>query len=105
MPGILDKKKLHINKADGKPWPQPDVPVENAWDDMKQLLQQSPAAPAAGAGSKIAKVKRFNPFVAGTGIVIIVAVLTYVIATKKEHTPSEKLLYSSDSTPRADTLQ
>jgi transmembrane sensor len=105
MPGILDKKKLHIKKADGKSLPKPDVPVENAWDNMKQLLQQSPAAPAAESGSKIVKAKRFNPFVAGTGIVITVAVLTYVIATKKEHTRPPKLLYSSDSTPRADTLQ
>lgn len=105
MPGTLDKKKLHINEAGGKPYPEPDVPVENAWNNMKQLLQQTPAAPAAKSALKTGKAKGFKPFIAGTGIAITVTVLTYVIATKKEQTSSPKLVYASDAIPRADTLQ
>jgi len=105
MPGTLDKKKLHINEAGGKPYPEPDVPVNNAWENMKQLLLQSPVVPATKPKLRIFKAKGFKPFIAGTGIAITVTVLTYVIAIKKEQTPSSKLLHSSDVVPKADTLQ
>ncbi len=46
MPGTLDKGKLHNNKSGGENYPEPDIPVEDAWNNMKELLQQAPASPS-----------------------------------------------------------
>jgi ferric-dicitrate binding protein FerR (iron transport regulator) len=104
----LDKKKLHINKENGNGYPEPDVPVEAAWDNMKQLLQYVPAVPAAKSRFRFGKGGNISPFLAGAATAItvsVISVLIYVIAIKKEKPASSQILYNSDPVPRTDTLQ
>ena len=36
----MNKKNLHINQEDKKPYPEPDVPVDFAWQEMKRILNE-----------------------------------------------------------------
>ena len=100
----LDKKKLHINEANDKSYPEPDVPVQDAWDNMKQLLLQAPASPASGSGFKQGIGKGLSKFMVGAGAVVTVSVATYFITAKKEKTTSPQVTYNSESLPAIDTL-
>ncbi|HEY1201780.1 MAG TPA: DUF4974 domain-containing protein [Niastella sp.] len=97
----MDKKKLHINEA-GNSYPEPDVPVEDAWDSMKQLLQHAPA-PAASK-SILGKGKLLSKIIAATGSVVIVSSVIYMIATKKETPEIPQVKQTTEATPLRDTL-
>jgi FecR-like protein len=98
----LDKKKLHINEAGSKNYPEPDVPVQDAWNSMKQLLQQSPAAPSSQ--SVAGKSKLLTKIIAATGSVVIVSTIIYIIATKKEKPETPPVKQATVVTPHRDTL-
>jgi ferric-dicitrate binding protein FerR (iron transport regulator) len=104
----LDKKKLHINKANGKNYPEPDVPVQDAWENMQQLLQQ---VPAAESGFRTGKGKGFRHlgkglrhFIYPAGTLVIVSAIVYVVSVKKEPVTSSQKNYNSETIPKADTL-
>lgn len=102
MQSKVDNKNLH-NNASGQPFPEPDVPVEDAWNSMKQLLQHAPTAPGTRPGFSFGKgVTRFW---AGTGLVAIISVITYVVAIKKEKPASQQVHYTSDTTARANKVK
>jgi hypothetical protein len=103
MPETLDKKKLPVNKAGDKTYPEPDIPVEDAWNNMKQLLQQAPAAPASQSGLSAGKGKLFWG-AAGTGMVAIVALITYVTVGKKDKPVPAQTTTISNIAPKSDTL-
>src|SRR5690349_1346734 len=84
-------------------YPQPDVPVEDAWNNMQQLLQQAPAAPASRPGFSFGK--GVSKFIMGTGIAAIVSVIIYVVAIKKEKPASSQTHSSSGASPSVDTLK
>lgn len=100
----MDKEKLHIDEAKGKNYPAPDVPVQEAWNSMKELLGQAPAAPASHSGFKNWMGKGAGKLMMGSGAVVIVAVVTFFITTKKQLPPSPKVTYVSDHYPAVDTL-
>jgi hypothetical protein len=107
MPETLDKKKLPKNEGGDNTYPEPDIPVEDAWDNMKQLLQQAPVAPGGKSALSAGKGKLFWG-AAGTGMVAIVALTTYVSVGKKE-TEKDKpapaqTIHNSNKTPKIDTL-
>ena len=97
----MDKKKLHINEA-GNNYPQPDVPVEDAWNSMQQLLQQAPAPStpksALGKGKLLAKI------IAATGSVVIVSFVIYMAAANKETSETQQMKQTTEALPRRDTL-
>jgi ferric-dicitrate binding protein FerR (iron transport regulator) len=98
----LDKKKLHINGS-GNNYPEPDIPVDDAWNNMQQLLQQAPAAPASK--SVLAKGKLLSKIIAATGGVVIVSSVIYMIAIQKEGTETPKQVQqTTEVTPQRDTL-
>lgn len=97
----MDKKKLHINEA-GNHYPEPDVPVEDAWDSMKQLLQQAPAPSASK--SALGKGKLLGKIIGATGSVVIVSSIIYMIATKKETPKAPPAKQTIEPTPHRDTL-
>ncbi|MCS3797380.1 DUF4974 domain-containing protein [Niastella sp. OAS944] len=97
----MDKKKLHINEA-GNSYPEPDVPVEDAWHNMKQLLQQAPAPSASKSG--LGKGKLLGKIIAATGSVVIVSAVIYMIATKKETPETPPVKQTIEATPHRDTL-
>ncbi len=84
MPGTLDKGKLHNNESGGKNYPEPDIPVEDAWNKMKELLQQAPASPSGLEQVKgiTGKSRILGKLLAATGSVVIVASIIYVVANK-----------------------
>jgi ferric-dicitrate binding protein FerR (iron transport regulator) len=100
----LDKKKLHINEASNKSYPEPDVPAQDAWDNMQQLLLQAPAAPASASGFKAGIGKGLSQFMVGAGALATVSLITYVAIKKKDHTTSSQVTYNSDRFPTIDTL-
>jgi ferric-dicitrate binding protein FerR (iron transport regulator) len=101
MLSTVDKKKLHMNEPDHKNYPEPDVPVQDAWENMQQLLQQ---VPAAEPGLRTGKGKGLRHFMYPAGALVIVSVIVYVISLKKEHAASSQITYNSQTTPRTDTL-
>jgi hypothetical protein len=98
----LDKKKLHINEAGNKNYPEPDIPVEDAWNSMEQLLQQPPAAPASQ--SVLGKSKLLTKIIAATGSVVIVSTIIYMIATNKEKPETPPVKQTTEAMPHRDTL-
>ena len=98
----MDKKKLHLNEAGSKSYPEPDIPVENAWDSMKQLLQHAPAAPASHTA--LAKGKLLGKIIAATGSVVIVSSIIYMIATNKEKPAPARVVPVKEATVQTDTL-
>jgi hypothetical protein len=94
----LDKKKLHIDEANDKNYPEPDVPVQDAWEQMKQLLLQAPAAPVSKPGFR-PPGKGFARFMVVAGAVATVSLAVYVATGKKEHVTPSQVTYTKDSTP------
>jgi ferric-dicitrate binding protein FerR (iron transport regulator) len=93
-----------MDQAGDKNYPEPDVPVQEAWENMQQLLQ-SPVAPA-GSGMGAAG-KRPGKFMlgAGAGALVIVSMIIYFVTTKKEGAkPSPQITYYSERFPKLDTL-
>jgi len=102
MPETLDKKKLPHNEAGSNNYPEPDIPVEEAWNSMKQLLQHAPAAPASK--SVLGKSKLLTKIIAATGSVVIVSTIIYLIATQKEKPETTRAMPVNETRPPADTL-
>jgi ferric-dicitrate binding protein FerR (iron transport regulator) len=101
----LDKKKLHIDAANGKSYPQPDVPVQEAWNNMKELLGQGPAAaPASHSGFKQWIAKSAGKLMMGAGAIIVALVVTWFVNKKEQLRPSPKVTYNSKRYPAVDTL-
>lgn len=102
MPETLDKKKLPINEAGSNNYPEPDIPAEDAWNSMKQLLQHAPAAPASK--SVLGKSKLLTKIIAATGSVAIVATIIYMAATQKEKPETAAPIVVGDTRHPTDTL-
>ena len=102
MPETLDKKKLPNNEAGNNNYPEPDIPVEAAWNSMKHLLQQTPAAPASK--SVLGKSKLITKIIAATGSVIIVSTIIYMIATQKEKPKTAEAVPVSETRHSSDTM-
>ena len=100
----LDKKKLHSSEANNKSYPEPDVPVQDAWNNMQQLLLQAPAAPASGSGFKAGIGKGLSKLMLGAGAVAVISVVAYFITAKKEQTTPSSVTYNSKNLPTNDTL-
>jgi ferric-dicitrate binding protein FerR (iron transport regulator) len=97
----LDKKKLHTDGAKGNNYPEPDVPVQEAWNSMKELLSQ---APASHSGFKSRLPKGAAKLVIGSGAAVIAAIITFIVTTKEQLSPALKVTYKSDRYPAIDTL-
>jgi hypothetical protein len=102
MPETLDKKKLPDNEAGSNNYPEPDIPVEDAWNSMKQLLQQAPAAPASK--SVLGKSKLLTKIIAATGSVVIVSTIIYMMAIPKEKPETAGAIPVSETRHQTDTL-
>ena len=93
----MDKKKLPINEAGNKRYPEPDVPVQEAWENMQQLLLQTPAIPAKASGFKKWIGKGMGKLILGAGVVATVSVITLVAIKKKEQKTVTPVTYTKDS--------
>ncbi|AEW00365.1 hypothetical protein A4D02_23855 [Niastella koreensis] len=93
----MDKKKLHINEAGSNSYPEPDVPVQAAWDNMQQLLLQAPAVPARASGLKKWLGKGMGKMMIGAGVVVMVSVITVMALKKNEQKAVTPVTHYSDS--------
>lgn len=99
----MDKKKLHINEAGSPNYPEPDIPAEEAWNSMQQLLQQAPEASASN--SALEKNKLLSKIIAITGTVVIVSTIIYMMTRPKEKpVPSVVTPAAAVVTTQRDTL-
>ena len=101
MPETLDKKKLPDNEAGSHNYPEPDIPVEDAWNSMKHLLQQAPAAPASK--SVLGKSKLLTKIIAATGSVVIVTTIIYMVTTQREKPETTGTIPASETRHQTDT--
>ena len=99
----MDKKKLHINEAGDKRYPEPDVPVQEAWENMQQLLLQAPAVPAAASGFNKWIGKGLVKIMIGAGLVATISLITYLATKKNEPQKETQVTYKSDSLFANDT--
>jgi len=93
----LDKERLHINEAGDNRYPEPDVPVQAAWEHMQQLLLQSPAVPAHTSGFKKWLGKGIGKLVLGAGVAATVSVITVVLIKTREQKTVTPVTHKSDS--------
>ncbi|MFL5748898.1 MAG: FecR domain-containing protein [Niastella sp.] len=93
----MDRNNSPINKTGDKRYPEPDVPVQAAWENMQQLLLQAPAVPARTSGFKKWLGKRIGKIMIGAGLVATVSVITLVVIKKKEQKTVTPVTYNSDS--------
>lgn len=93
----MDKNNLHTNEAGNKSYPEPDVPVQAAWEHMQQLLLQTPAVPAHTSGLKKWLGKGIGKIVLGAGVVATVSVITVMVIKNKEQKTGTPVTYNSDS--------
>jgi hypothetical protein len=99
----LDKKKLHINEAGDKRYPAPDVPVQDAWENMQQLLLQIPAVPASASGFKKWIGKGVVKFMIGAGAVTTISLITYIATKKPAPKQDTQVTYKNNSLTANDT--
>ena len=99
----LDKKKLHIKEAGDKRYPEPDVPVQDAWENMQQLLLQTPAVPARASGFKKWIGKGMVKFLIGAGALAAISLITYVATKKPAPKQETQVTYKNDSLTTNDT--
>lgn len=93
----LDKKTFHINEGGDKRYPEPDVPVQDAWENMQQLLLQTPAVPVSQSGFTKWIGKGMGKIVMAAVAVTTVSVITFVVISKKEQKTAPPVTYTSDS--------
>jgi transmembrane sensor len=84
-----------------KNYPDPDIPADEAWTEMKQLLHTSPGNIPP---RKIGKTNLLKPFVyAGTGM-LIVSIVTYFLLKQKPEKQQAVITYQSQNKPIKDSL-
>jgi len=84
-----------------KNYPDPDIPADEAWAEMKQLLH---ATPGNTPPRKIGKSNLLKPFVyAGTGM-LIVSFVTYFLLKQKPEKQQTAITYHSQNKPIKDSL-
>ena len=84
-----------------KNYPDPDIPADEAWAEMKQLLH---ASPGNTPPRKIGKPNILSPFVyAGTGI-LLVAFATYFVLKQKPQKQQAAITFRSQNKPLKDSL-
>ncbi|OQP42806.1 hypothetical protein A4H97_11640 [Niastella yeongjuensis] len=99
----MDKKKLHINEVGDNRYPEPDIPVEAAWENMQQLLLQTPAAPVRASGFKKWIGKGTAKLVIGAGLVATIFLITYITTKKPAQKAATPATYKNDSPAANDT--
>ena len=97
----MDDKNLRISKMNKKNYPEPDIPADEAWAEMKQMLSVSPGHTHPG---KTGSLSPRNIFLyAGPGLLIVSLVAYFLIKQKAETQPTATIHYSQDK-PLKDSL-
>ena len=98
----MDDKILHTNQLGNNHFPEPDIPVDEAWAEMKTLL--STPTPKIDI-EKYSKPKPRNFFFyAAAGLFIVSVLGIYFSKVKKSDKPAATIVYESQDKPQKDTL-
>ncbi len=82
----MDDKNLHINPQLNGDYPQPDIPAEEAWSSMKEVLDaQMPVNADTNAGNTGTSKSRFWKL---SSILLIIAITTFIVWRSNQ--PSQK---------------
>ena len=97
----MDDENLHINQMKKQNYPEPDVPVAEAWEGMKELLINDPGNMSSSGMEKSLFSKIF---IYAAAVLIISAMLVYyLVANKSKNQVVTKTIYSQNQ-PQKDTL-
>ncbi len=88
----MDDKNLHSNHLNQKNYPEPDIPADEAWADMKNLLNNMPGKANLGKSGKPFPAKYFT--YAGIGLIIMAVTAYYFLNDTPQKQPSVKTYYS-----------
>ena len=68
----MNDKNIHINQKLDSNYPEPDVPVDDAWAEMNAMLNDPPMPPGKGGGGGIrGRFWKLFLFVIGIGLIIL----------------------------------
>ena len=102
-----DNKNIHIDQLNHGNYPEPDIPAEEAWAHMKNMLPQVPVHPSAVKGASLGKGVHFIAskalLYAVPGLIIASATVWYV-TTHKGRPSSKEISYQSENAPLKETL-
>ena len=96
----LDDKNLHNTMIAGN-YPDPDIPADMAWGEMKKLLGDVPVNMQTGKSAQINIGKFF--LYAGSGLMIILAI-SYFLTPKKPQKINTSITYHSEAYTKKDSL-
>ncbi len=97
----MDDKDLHSNQMKHENYPEPDIPVNEAWASMKTLLNTTPGKVQLGKPGKPFSAKYFT--YAGMGLLIMAVTAYYFFKDTPQKQTSVVTYYSNDK-PRKVTL-
>jgi transmembrane sensor len=102
-----DNKNIHIDQLNHGNYPAPDIPVEEAWAHMKNMLLQVPVQPSLVKGASLGKNIHFllsKTFLYALSGLIIASASVWYIATNKGQHSSKETSYKSENSPLKETL-
>jgi transmembrane sensor len=96
-----DNKNLHIDNLNHGNYPEPDIPADEAWAQMKNLLQHVPVQFSAVKGLKLLVTK---PFLYGISGLLIASATVWYISTNRSQPHAIINTYTSQNIPVKETL-
>jgi ferric-dicitrate binding protein FerR (iron transport regulator) len=102
-----ENKNLHIDQLNHGNYPEPDIPVDEAWANMKNLLHHVPVHGSSVKGVSLGKSLKFlvsKSFVVAVSGAIIASASIWYLTTKKVRPTSREITYRSQSIPLKETL-
>lgn len=92
----MDDKNIHTPLLPSGPYPEPGIPVEEAWGQMKKLLDTA-AGPLPAGKPAHSVIKKF--FIYGSaGLAAVVVIMYFLLYNKPPQNSSKKIQASEDST-------
>ncbi|MBS1599919.1 MAG: DUF4974 domain-containing protein [Bacteroidetes bacterium] len=97
----LDEKNLHNSKINPKAFPEPDIPADEAWAEMKNLLTSEPGKLRHIKSARPALIRAF--FYTGVAIAAV-ALTTYFLSSRPSQIKTQPVTYHTEDTPRKNIL-
>ncbi len=98
---ILDEKKRHIDPTTQRSYPDPDIPVKNAWEQMQEMLGKVGSGSTKNNSTDHRAVKSY--FFWGMGIIFLSLLAYFLLRPITSESPLT-ITYLAGNSPRLDSL-
>src|SRR5690349_9505357 len=102
-----DNKNIHIDQFNSGNYPDPDIPAEEAWAHMKNMLHHLPVHSSSVKGASLGKNIHFlvsKPFLYVISGLVIASGTVWYVATNKDRPRSKEIFYKSENAPVKEIL-